>query len=450
MAAYPGEIEVTPRVTARINFGTTTTSAKTAPRPRAVGGVSFSLAAVVASVAAYSGFSYLTASLLALCFVSLKAAVARALSVFLSEGGVEEFFMNEGGGSPRSSRSGASPRDSPRLSPRESPRLSPRSSRAPSWEGPPPLNLDAALDDASLSPAVRAVLAAKPWRLPPQPACCAPAEALEPWLRAVRSRLSAAEAAALASVKRELASELPASDPEMNDGTIVRYLRGEKWREKVAVEAIRKSIAWRRETDAASRPHRLLRASHWPELTVAPRSTVASGWRAGWHGCDREGRPVFIDRTLGMDVNGMKRASSEWGTEVVEMALAEAERHTEFSARHYKLVGGGAPFETHVVVIDCAGMAMWTFTNHCIPVFKQISAQASAHYPDTVHSMIIVNAPRWFYSVYALVERFIDPVTRAKIQMCASTEALFELIPKQALPPCLGGTCADDHALGPP
>ena len=44
---------------------------------------------------------------------------------------------------------------------------------------------------------------------------------------------------------------------------------------------------------------------------------------------------------------------------------------------------------------------------------------------------------------------FIDPVTRAKIQMCASTEALFELIPKQALPPCLGGTCADDHALGP-
>ena len=369
--------------------------------------------------------------------------------MFLSEGGVEEFFMNEGGGSPRSSRSGASPRDSPRLSPRESPRLSPRSSRAPSWEGPPPLNLDAALDDASLSPAVRALLAAKPWRLPPQPSCCAPADALEPWLRAVRSRLSAAEAAALASVKRELASELPASDPEMNDGTIVRYLRGEKWREKVAIEAIRKSIAWRRETDAASRPHRLLRASHWPELTVAPRSTVASGWRAGWHGCDREGRPVFIDRTLGMDVNGMKRASSEWGTEVVEMALAEAERHTEFSARHYKLVGGGAPFETHVVVIDCAGMAMWTFTNHCIPVFKQISAQASAHYPDTVHSMIIVNAPRWFYSVYALVERFIDPVTRAKIQMCASTEALFELIPKQALPPCLGGTCADDHALGP-
>ena len=442
MAAYPGEIEVTPRVTARINFGTTTTSAKTAPRPRAVGGVSFSLAAVVASVAAYSGFSYLTASLLALCFVSLKAAVARALSVFLSEGGVEEFFMNEGGGSPRSSRSGASPRDSPRLSP--------RSSRAPSWEGPPPLNLDAALDDASLSPAVRAVLAAKPWRLPPQPACCAPADAMEPWLAAVRSRLSAAEAAALASVKRELANELSASDPEMNDGTIVRYLRGEKWREKVAVEAIRKSIAWRRETDAASRPHRLLRASHWPELTVAPRSTVATGWRAGWHGCDREGRPVFIDRTLGMDVNGMKRASSEWGTEVVEMALAEAERHTEFSARHYKLVGGGAPFETHVVVIDCAGMAMWTFTNHCIPVFKQISAQASAHYPDTVHSMIIVNAPRWFYSVYALVERFIDPVTRAKIQMCASTEALFELIPKQALPPCLGGTCADDHALGPP
>ena len=133
------------------------------------------------------------------------------------------------------------------------------------------------------------------------------------------------------------------------------------------------------------------------------------------------------------------------------MALAEAERHTEFSARHHQLVGGGAaPFETHVVVIDCAGMSM-TRTASIVPVFKQIAAQATAHYPDTVHSMIIVNAPRWFYSVYSLVERFIDPVTRAKIQMAANAEALFEHVPQQALPPCLGGTCREeDVALGPP
>ena len=51
--------------------------------------------------------------------------------------------------------------------------------------------------------------------------------------------------------------------------------------------------------------------------------------------------------------------------------------------------------------------------------------------------LLRVDAPRWFYSVYALVERFIDPVTRARVQMCADAAALQRRVPPQALPSCL-------------
>ena len=410
--------------------------------PRAVGGVTFSIAAVVASVAAYSGFLILVA----VCAV-LRVAQGgsrEGASVFLSEGGVEEFFMNEGAARPDRRAPSVAARFAAPLAARIAAPLAVvarfgRSAAAQPRRGAGRRLALAGRARRARRQAVAAAAAAVVLRA----GRCARALAARRALAA-----EAAEAAALASVKREARERAGCERPGDERRHDRRYLRGEKWREKVAIEAIRKSIAWRRETDAASRPHRCCGPRTGPSYGGAAEHGGPAGAPDGTAATARA--PVFIDRTLGMDVNGMKRASSEWGTEVVEMALAEAERHTEFSARHYKLVGGGAPFETHVVVIDCAGMAMWTFTNHCIPVFKQISAQASAHYPDTVHSMIIVNAPRWFYSVYALVERFIDPVTRAKIQMCASTEALFELIPKQALPPCLGGTCADDHALGPP
>ena len=115
--------------------------------------------------------------------------------------------------------------------------------------------------------------------------------------------------------------------------------------------------------------------------------------------------------------------------------------------RHTALARPAEPFETHVVLIDCAGMGL--SIRQCVPVFRQIAALAGAHYPDTVHVMLVVNAPRWFYSVYGLVERFIDPVTRAKVQMCSDAPALFRHVPPHALPPRLGGTCeACSPALG--
>ena len=107
--------------------------------------------------------------------------------------------------------------------------------------------------------------------------------------------------------------------------------------------------------------------------------------------------------------------------------------------RHTSLARAARPFETHVVLVDCAGMSL--AIRQCVPAIKQISALAGAHYPDTVHVLLLVNAPRWFYSVYALVERFIDPVTRAKVQMCADAAALQRHVPPQALPRCLGGSC---------
>lgn len=269
---------------------------------------------------------------------------------------------------------------------------------------------------------------------------------MAPWLEAVRGRLTSTERAVLMALKAKLEAELAepwvVADPDINDGTLLRYCRGEKWNLDNATKVLRRSLAWRRETDAARRPHNLLRPSHWPEdCDDASRpSGIAPRWRAGWHGCDHDGRPVFIDGTIGMDVAWMRStAPQDWQQQIVELALAEAERHTELCVRHTSLARAARSFETHVVLVDCAGMSL--AIRQCIPAIKQISALAGAHYPETVHSLLIVNAPSWFYSIYRLVERFIHPDTRAKVLMCSGAEQLFRHVPPNALPPSLGGTC---------
>ena len=87
---------------------------------------------------------------------------------------------------------------------------------------------------------------------------------------------------------------------------------------------------------------------------------------------------------------------------------------------------------------------------------KRISSLAGANYPDTVHRLLVLNAPRFFGFIFRLVRPFIDPVTAAKVVMLGSVEELFEHVPRAAIPKAMGGSCCSggsDHCapcIGPP
>lgn len=310
---------------------------------------------------------------------------------------------------------------------------------------------------SSLPAPVARVLRAAPWREPP----CEPSPALlKRYVAAVVAALSEEQRRALRTLRERLGSEMRSAakaDPEVHDAWLVRYLRGKQWDVDLAERQARGSLQWRAASRAREWPRDKLLPVHWPELADEPvdaaASAVAAVWRATgihWHGCDFEGRPVYLDRMVGMDVRAMQAADPDgWAERVVALALAEAERGCYLRVVHSDLAGlldgapGAAPpFEQGVVIVDCSGLSL--SVRKSIAVFRAIAAQAADNYPDSVHRLLVVNAPRIFASLFGLVKGFIDPNTRAKVQVIGvgSLHKLHAIVPREALPPSLGGCSA--------
>ena len=74
---------------------------------------------------------------------------------------------------------------------------------------------------------------------------------------------------------------------------------------------------------------------------------------------------------------------------------------------------------------------------------QQASAVSQNYYPERLGKMYVVNAPWGFSSVFAVVKRFLDPVTVNKIHVYGSgyQNDLLAQVPAENLPKSLGGSC---------
>ena len=329
---------------------------------------------------------------------------------------------------------------------------------------------------------VSSILAAAPWKQLPDEEW--DKEGLDRFVASVVAQLSDEQRAIL---ELQMARWLNAADSEAaaplaprNVFLLARCLAGNDWDPDVAYPAARSAAAWREENAVGRWPRRLLSASHWPtqvgddvadgdDVAVQVAASTSALWRAGWHGCDNSGRPMYIDRTVGMDYKGVYAANPEGGEDdLVHSALAEAERSLELYVRHCLIaeaaaagdgadatVGGAAAgaadtaagaaapsdfaaYRRHVVLVDCSGLGRGVMS--CVGAFKRVSAIAGANYPDTVHRLFIVNAPWIFSLVFKMVKPFIDPITVQKVQLL-TLEELFDHVPRAAIPKSMGGTC---------
>jgi hypothetical protein len=307
---------------------------------------------------------------------------------------------------------------------------------------------------AVLSPEVLSVLRKRCWLDPPAEGGDWESTSSQARLRAysiaIIASLTAGQRTKLAQVKQRLEAELEGAkgDAAVNEAWLARFLRGKGWNVEHAENQARESLRWRRAKRAHTRPREKLLLAHWPELaTEEDRNDsaavgIARCWPCGWHGCDREGRPVYIDRMVGMSARTMQKADPDnWVQRLVDLSMAESEFGLVQRVVHSELTDASPPFEHHTVVVDCAGLTM--SIRKSVGAFRAIASTAAENYPDSVHRLLIVNAPRIFASLFGLVSRFIDPNTRAKLQIIGvgKLRTLHALVPPEALPPDLGGCC---------
>jgi len=99
-------------------------------------------------------------------------------------------------------------------------------------------------------------------------------------------------------------------------------------------------------------------------------------------------------------------------------------------------------------ILDLKGLSSSALSSETMDVIK-LSSKVADFFPETLHCMLILNAPGFFSFSWGLIKKFIDPRTAARIQVFSSEtkgiEALKGLIETSEIPEDYGGGNISTH-----
>jgi len=97
----------------------------------------------------------------------------------------------------------------------------------------------------------------------------------------------------------------------------------------------------------------------------------------------------------------------------------------------------------NITVYDLKGVSRSQVTSDTFEMIKVGNAVMSS-FPETLHCLLIINAPSWFGLIWSLVKKMIDARTASKIEVFTSAKSgdkrMQELIDKNQIPSDYGGT----------
>ena len=231
-----------------------------------------------------------------------------------------------------------------------------------------------------------------------------------------------------------LRSEIPevAENPQRySDEYILRFLKGKKFRIEDAKPFLQKHAQWVKEMDIP----KLMRGSY-PE-----QAKVKKIYQSGYHGVDRQNRPIYIERVGNLKVH-----------EITE--VASSERLIQIFVREYektlwdRLPASGAT--QTITILDISGVGFNSLRKEVRSFLGSIIGISSQNYPELLGRMYIVNAPYVFQGIWSVIKPWIDPNTRKKIFILGKNfhDTLAEDLDVDQLPVFLGGKCQCNPSIG--
>ncbi|KAL3149954.1 hypothetical protein ABBQ38_013315 [Trebouxia sp. C0009 RCD-2024] len=192
----------------------------------------------------------------------------------------------------------------------------------------------------------------------------------------------------------------------VDDQTLLRFLKAEKYNVSKAEQRLRSHAAWRKEYVPRGR---IQESEVQPELDAD---------KTFLQGCDKLGRPLTI---CVINKHSKSKRQLEQTKRYIAYSLDNSIHAVDLSKN---------PTGKTCAIFDLRGLS---FDSMDKPVLEVVFDLLQNHYPERLGKLWMYDAPVMFWAVWQLVSPFIDPDTKEKVTFVSSKSAVQEF--QQAIDP---------------